>query len=120
MPKYYKTMIEVTTVFQAEVVADNEESARNIARGLDTLNMKPQSRNISRVVVEFDGECDFDIGTQVEHEKFGKGVITEVNRVSGGYDEKGYSAQISFESGKELGIHMTTALSKGVMKIIHA
>ncbi|NOQ94676.1 MAG: hypothetical protein GQ547_08605 [Methylophaga sp.] len=73
MPKYFKTSIEVTSVFQTEIMADDEESAKSIARKTDVSTLTPVLTKTSSVSVKYDGECNFNVGTEVNHDLFGHG-----------------------------------------------
>lgn len=103
--KLYKTTVTVQSVVESRIQAKDEATARAKAQQL-AHDQYPANSQVIKTKVELENESAFEIGSKVNHQKFGKGTIKDLSAMTSGAGENGWRATIEFENSgtKEIAI----------------
>lgn len=112
MPKYYRAQIKIEQIFEVPIVAKDEAEAKRKAKHANWNQKPPLSSKVSNIDLTFEGECDYDVGTQVKHFMFGVGRIVRLTRTTDADNSFGHRATVEFEDGKTHDIHMPLTRDK--------
>ena len=100
MRDYYKVRIQVVHEHDIEVVATNQNEARQHAQKAPVPAGRPLSTSVGVVSARRVSACDYDVGTRIKHFLFGRGKIESLVRTTNGNNEFGHGATIVFDDGE--------------------